>query len=140
MLGNKPHLARRMATRFDHEMRTDRTTKLGKRIGQCARRVVLADEADKDTVSAERADIASNVAGAADLDLAARHRQHRRRRLRRNAAHFAIDEIVEHEIADAEHSLLRYKLQRFLKIEHDCYRRAPKRHDRAQRYRSARSR
>ena len=122
-----------MAARLDNEMRTNRAIELGKCIGQCARRVILADQADKDAVRAKRTDIAGNIAGAADLDLAARNRQHRRRRLRRNAAHLAIDEIVEHEIADAEHGLLRYKLQRFLKIEHSCCRRAPKRHDRAQR-------
>ena len=40
------------------------------------------------------------------IDLAALDRDHRRRRLRRNARDFAIDEVVEHQIADAEHGLL----------------------------------
>jgi len=47
-----------------------------------------------------------DVAAAADNQLAARHRQHRRRRLRRDARNLAIDEIVEHQVADAEHRRL----------------------------------
>ena len=71
---------------------------------------------------AERRDIARHIAGAADLDFAARHREHRRRRLRRDARDLAIDEIVEHEIADAEHGLLGDELEGFFEIEHGCCR------------------
>ena len=41
------------------------------------------------------------------IDLAALDRDHRRRRLRRDARHLAIDEVVQHQIADAQHGLAR---------------------------------
>ena len=122
MLGHEAHLARGVPSGLDHEMRNDRAFELGERIGQRPRRVVLADEPDENALRAERRDIARDIAGAADLDLAARDRKHRRRRLRRNARDFAVDEIVKHEIADAENGLLRHKLEGFFKIEHACCR------------------
>ena len=43
---------------------------------------------------------------------------HRRRRFRRNARHLAIDEFVEHEVADAEHGLADDRMRQGFKIEH----------------------
>ena len=88
-----------------------------RRLQLCAR-FVLADKADEDATRAERSDIARDVAGAADIGLAALNRNHRRGRFGRNARHLAIDEFVEHEVADAEHGLLDDCLAQGFKIEH----------------------
>ena len=63
-------------------------------------------------------DIARDVAGAADIGLAALHGDHRRRRFRRNPRHLAIDEFVQHEVADAEHGLAGHRKRQGVKIEH----------------------
>jgi len=110
MLGYESYLPRGMAARFNHKMGSDRATKLGERFRQSARRVVFADESDEYASRAERADIAGDIAGAADLDFAARNLEHRRWRFGRNPAHLPVDEVVEHEIANAEHGLLWHKL------------------------------
>src|SRR6202034_3558544 len=81
-------------------------------------RLIVADQAYQDAFGAERRDIARHIAGAADLDGAVPDREHRRWRLGRNARDFAIDEIVEHEIADAEHGLLGNKPEGFFEIKH----------------------
>ena len=80
--------------------------------------VVLADQPDEDAARAERGDVARDVAGAADIGLAALDRDHRRGRFRRNPRHLAIDEFVEHEIADAEHRLAGHRMRQGFKIEH----------------------
>ena len=133
MLGDKADLAGRMAARLDNEMRCDCAVKFGECFRQSARRLVFTDEADEYASRAERADVAGDIAGAANLDFAARHSQHRGWRFWRNPAHLAIDEIVKHEIADAEHGLLRHKLQHFVDVEHLYCRRALNPRDRAQR-------
>src|SRR5262249_55145124 len=76
------------------------------------------DKSDEYALRAERPDIAGDIAGAADLGFAACNCEHRGWRFGGNPAHLPVDEIVEHEIADAEHGLPRHKLQRFIKIEH----------------------
>ncbi len=103
---------------IDHQIGHDQTVKFAERVGQRQAGLIVADQSDEYAARSERRDVARDVAGAADLDLAARDHQHRRRRLRRNARDFAIDEIVEHQIADADHRLLRQKLQRLFEIEH----------------------
>src|SRR5712672_4650417 len=85
---------------------------------QLAARLILTDQADEDAASAERGDIARDIAGAADIGLAALDRDDGRRRFRRNARPLAIDEFVEHEVADAEHGLTRDRLAQGFKIEH----------------------
>ena len=127
VLGHETHFARGVPSCLAHEMGNDRPFELGKGIVQCPRGVVLADQAYKNAPRPKRSDVARDIAGAADLDLATHNREHRRRRLRRNARDFAIDEIVEHQIADAENGLLRYELEGIFKIEHACCRRAKSR-------------
>src|SRR5262249_59255635 len=78
MLGYESSLPRGMAAHFDHKMGSDRAVKLGERFRQNARRVVFADQPDEYALRAECADIAGDIAGAADLDFAARNREHRR--------------------------------------------------------------
>src|SRR5258705_13317368 len=70
---------------------------------QLAARVALADQANEDAASAERGDVARDIAGAADIGLAALNRDDRRRRFRRNPRYLAVDEFIQHEVADAEH-------------------------------------
>ena len=120
VLRNEAHFARRLPRAVDRQIGHDIAIELGQRIGQRQAGIVVADQRDEDTARAERRDIARHVAGAADFGRVAPDGEHRRRRLRRDARHVAIDEFVEHEIADAEHGLLRNKLERFLKIEHAC--------------------
>ena len=110
VLGDEAHLARGLPRLVDHKIGNDQTVELAERVGQRQAGLVVADQTDEDAFRAERRDIARHIAGAADLDRAVPDREHRRRRLGRNARDFAIDEIVEHEIADAEHGLLRQKV------------------------------
>ena len=125
MLRDEAHLARGWPRVVDHQLGCDRL-KLAELIGQYATGLVVADQTDEDAVRPERGDVARDVAGAADLHLAPAHGEHRRRRLRRNARHVAIDEIVEHDVADAEHGLLGNTPEGFFKIEHALPRPAPR--------------
>ena len=122
VLGDEAHFSGGMPPRLDNEMGNDRAFELGQGVGQSPRRVVLAGKTDENAACAERRDIARDIAGAADLDFAARHRKHRRRRLRRNARDLAVDEVIKHQVADAEHRLLCDQLEGFFEIEHVCCR------------------
>ncbi len=80
--------------------------------------VVVADHADEDAAGAERDQVARHIAGAADHQFAALDRDHRRRRLRRDARDLAIDELVQHQVADAEHGLTAERGEIFAEVEH----------------------
>src|SRR6204780_4868313 len=121
MLGDEAPLARGLPRLVDHQIGHDQAVELAERIGQRRARLIVADQADQNTFRTERRDVARHVAGAADLDRAVPDREHRRRRLGRYARDLAIDEIVEHEIADAEHGLLRNKPEGFFEIKHARY-------------------
>jgi hypothetical protein len=127
MLRDETDFARGRPGRIDHQRGLDQRIGLQPR-DDVARRIIGADETDEDAARAERGDIARDIAGAPDGELVALHRQHRRRRLRRNPSDLAIDEVVEHQVADAEDGLLADVLQARFEIQH------------AQRYRSSRSR
>jgi hypothetical protein len=79
---------------------------------------IVADDANEKAARAEACNVAGDVAGAADDDVLARDIDHRRRRLRRNAGYLAIDEIVQHQIADAEDRLVWDVLEPLFEIEH----------------------
>ncbi len=117
MLGDETHLSRRRPRRIAHQNAFD-SAFFRQRGLELRSRVVLADQADEDAARAERGDIARHVAGAADIGFAPLHGNHRRRRFRRNPRHLAIDEFVEHEIADAEHGLAHHRIVQGFKIEH----------------------
>ena len=106
VLRHVAHLARRLPCPVDHQVGDDRA-ELGERSAQCAAGLVVADQPDEYALRPERGDVARDVASAADLDRVVRHLQNRRRRLRRNPRDFAVDEIVEHDVADAKNGLLR---------------------------------
>ena len=118
MLGDKAHLARGLPRLVDHEIGHDAAL-LGERIGQHQTRIIVADQRDKNAAGAKGGDIARHIAGAADLNFAMPDREHRRRRFGRYAGDVAIDEFIEHEIADAENRLPADELQRLLEVEHD---------------------
>jgi hypothetical protein len=80
--------------------------------------IISTDYAYDDATSAKAGNIAGHITGASDHQLASRYRQDRRGRLGRDAGDFAIDEIVEHQIPDAEHGLLGNELKRLFEIEH----------------------
>jgi hypothetical protein len=71
---------------------------------------------------AERDEVARDVAGAADHHFAALAGDHRRRRLRRDARHLAVDELVEHQVAHHEHRLAGEVREMPVEIEHQRYR------------------
>src|ERR1700722_18660511 len=129
MLGNKAYLARRLPAILDHEVGDDRVGELAERICQRQSRLVVSNQADKNTSRAKRGDVAGDVAGTADFDFVMTDRKHRRRRFRRDAGDVAIDKIIKHDVANAEDGLLAEELERFLNVEHSVHR-----------YRSARSR
>ena len=122
MLGHEPHLAAGRAGRIDHEMRLDRPAEAGDRFCDQFRRFVRPDHADEQAARAEAGEIARDVAGAADHLLLAPHSEDRHRRLRRHPRHLAIDEVVEHEVADAQDGAVREVFQRGLVVEHQRYR------------------
>ena len=122
VLGDEADLARGHARAIDDQMGFDQ------RLGAELRRerapgIVVAHHADEDAAGAERGNVARHVAGAAHDQLAPGHRQDRCRRFGRDARDLAIDEVVEHQISDAEHGLLGHELERFLEIEHGARRR-----------------
>ncbi len=117
MLGHEAHLARGLARRIDDQFEFDVGMGL-ERGGERAAGLVVADHADEDAAGAERHQIARDIAGAADHQLAALDRDHRRRRLRRDARDVAIDELVQHQIADAEHGLAGEIREVFVEVEH----------------------
>src|SRR6202034_330102 len=80
--------------------------------------VVIADDADENTPGPERGDVARDIAGATDLGRVVTNRKDRRRRFGRDARDLSIDEIVEHDVADAEDRLPGHKPERFFVIEH----------------------
>ena len=85
---------------------------------KAAASIIGTDHAYKDATSAKTGNVASDIAGASDHQLASRYRQDRGRRLRRDAGDVAIDELVEHQVPDAKHRLIRGELQTFFEIEH----------------------
>ena len=115
MLRDEAHLAGGRARAVDDQNGLDRG--IGRQRGvERAPRLVVADHADEDAARAERGDIARHVAGAADHEFAVADGEHLRRRLGRDAGDLAVDEIVEHDVADAEHGLPADKLQRLVEM------------------------
>jgi hypothetical protein len=130
MFGHETHLACRWARGIDDKMRIDE--RLVRPCGAHALGCVVgADDANEDALGTERGDIARHIAGATHDDLAAARGDHRRRRFRRDARDFAIDEFVKHQIADAEHGLARDFEKFLVGVEHDSTGTGPRRRDSA---------
>ena len=66
----------------------------------------------------ERDQIAGDVTRAADHQFGTFDRNYRRRRFGRNAGDLAIDELIQHQIANAKDRLLRKRGKMFVEIVH----------------------
>ena len=66
----------------------------------------------------ERDQIAGDVTRAADHQFGTFDRNYRRRRFGRNAGDLAIDELIQHQIANAKDRLLRERGKMFVEIVH----------------------
>ena len=88
--------------------RHDDTPRVGppraQRRDEAVARRVTADDAAHRCPPSEGRDVAHHVAGAARSQVLVRHLDHWHRRLGRDAAHGAPDELVEHQVADDEGS------------------------------------
>ena len=118
MLRDEAQLAHRRAVRIDDEVRLDQAGMAGKSRAQDLPRLVIADHSEKDAARAETGNVAGDIAGAADKLFLALDREHGHRRFRRDAGDLAIDEVVEHQVADAEHGLLGHSGEKGREIEH----------------------
>ena len=117
MLGHEANLARCRTLRIDDQMRLNQ--RLGRESAhQRTTGVIFSDDAEEDTARAKRGDVARHVASAANRELVAFDCENRSRCLGRNARDFAIDEIVEHQIANADDSLLGNEFECVFEIEH----------------------
>ena len=117
MFGHETHLSRRRPSWIANQRAFDQAFPREPGLQGLAG-IILADQSDQDAARAEGSDIARDVAGAADVGLAALDGDDRCGSLRRNPRHLAIDEFVEHEVADAEHGLAGNRRRQGVKIEH----------------------
>ena len=117
MFGNETHFSCRRPRGVGNQHTLDSSFPRQRGFQRRAR-IVLTDHPDKNAARAKRGDVARDVAGAADVDFAASHSKHRRGRFRRNPRDLAVDEFVEHEIADAKHRLVDHGVRQGFKIEH----------------------
>ena len=118
VLRHEAQLAHGRAARIDDEIRFDQTGVAGKGCAQRLTRLVLSNHPEKETARAEACDITGDIARAADQLFLPLDREHRHRRFRRDARDLAIDEVVEHPVADAEHGLLGNAGEKISEIEH----------------------
>src|SRR5689334_6703977 len=80
--------------------------------------VVITNDADENATHAKRNKIARDVAGPTDHQLSAFNGDDWRRRLGRDTRNFAVDKLVQHQIADAKHGLLGQGGKMLVKIVH----------------------
>ena len=120
---NKAHLARGLTGVVDHEIGNN-GAELGERFINGAAGFVVADKTDENALRPKSRDVARDIAGATDLHRVVPDAQHRRRRLRGNPRDVAVDEVVEHDVADAKNRLSGNEPQRLFKIKHCCARAA----------------
>ena len=85
--------------------------------------IIVADHAGKHAARAEADEITRDIARTTDDFFLTLHREDRRRRLRRYAHHVAVDEVVEHDVADAKDALRRDLPESFCEGEHAFVRR-----------------
>src|SRR5262249_21621666 len=115
--GYEPNLARRRTLCIDDKVRLNQGLSR-ERAYQRPTGVILSHDTEENTARAKRGDVARHVASAAHRELVAFDRENGSRRLGRDARDLAVDEIVEHQIADAEDGLLGNELECILEIEH----------------------
>ena len=121
VLGDETDFSGCLPLAVDHQIKFDQWMS-AQRLGQGAACLIVADRSDEYAARAERHEIARDIAGAADHQLGALYRNHRRRRFRRNPRHVAIDEFVQHQVADAENRLLGERRKMLVEVVHGAYR------------------
>src|SRR6202165_4405066 len=104
LLGDETNLARGRTRRSLDKLRGYQcfVAQLGGERMSC---LVIANYSHKNAACAKTRDISRQITCTPDHELALRYRQHRSRRFRRNSHNIAVDEIVEHQVSNAEHSL-----------------------------------
>ena len=117
MLGDEANLARGRTRRIDDEMGFDQRLG-GKRAHERTAGVILSDDAEENAARPERRNVARHVAGPTDGEIVAGDCENRSRRLGRDARDLAVDEVVEHQISNADDGLLGNELERVFEIEH----------------------
>ena len=117
VLGDETDLSGRLPLAVDHQVKFDQWMS-AQRLGQGTACLIVADRPDEYAARAKRHEVARDVAGAADHQLGAFDRNHRRRRFRRDARYVAVDEFVQHQVADAENRLLGERRKMFVEIVH----------------------
>ena len=90
----------------------------GERFGQNASCVVIADGTDKYAACSKGYEVSCDVARPADHHFRPFDRNHGGGRFRRNPRDLAINKLIQHEIADAEHGLFGERYEVFVKIVH----------------------
>ena len=117
VLGDEADFSGCLPLAVDHQIKFDQWMS-AQRLGQGAACLIVADRSDEYAARAKRHEIARDIAGAADHQLGAFYRNHRCRRFRRDARYVAIDEFVQHQVADAENRLLGERRKMFIEIVH----------------------
>jgi len=97
MLGDEADLSRGRPRRIAHQRAFDAPL-LSKRGREPLARIILADETDEDAARAEGGDIARDIAGAADIDLAALGNDDRRRRFTSTYFHSDLDNPLDYDL------------------------------------------
>src|SRR6516162_498510 len=118
VFGYEADLARRRARGIDDQMRLDPALESAERRPQRLAGCVVAAYTDEDAARAKTGGIARDIAGAADHLFLAGDCDYRCGRFWGNARHFAVNEIVEHEVPDAKDGLLGCEPQCFFEREH----------------------
>ena len=114
---DKADLARGLTAPIDDQMKFDQ--RMGaQRLGQGGTRLVVPNSTHKNAARPERDQIAGDVTCAADHQFGTFDRNHRRGRFGRNAGDVAINELIQHQIADAKDRLLRERSKMFVEIVH----------------------
>ena len=117
MLRYEADFTRRLAGTVDNQMKFNEWMR-GERFGQNAACVVIADGTDKDAARTKGYEVSRDVARPADHHFRPFDRNHGGGRFRRNPRDLAIDKLIQHEIADAEHGLFGERNKMFVKIVH----------------------
>ena len=79
---------------------------------------VVSNDADEQRIRPQTGNVARDIARAAHDDVLVADANDQCRRLRRDARDVAIDERIEHQVADAEHRLPADLVEAFFEIEH----------------------
>src|SRR6185503_2458675 len=117
VLGDETDFSGCLPFTVDHQMKFDQWM-VAQSLGQSAAGLIVAYRSDEYAARAKSHEIARDIAGAADHQLGALYRNDRRRRFRRDPRHVAIDEFVQHQVADAENRLLGERRKMFVEIVH----------------------